>query len=271
MRFPSGKYWHPGAKQFILGGVEESRLHTPTTPQSQETTLQPEPSMNILSRKAPVLIQTTRLLATLICGLALTTGAQDFDFDSTPFGKPLVETQQFGISPFYGFRFGGEVEDTTTGTQYSFEDAPAYGLFLDYAPMNYPGRYEVLWSHQDSSLDFQGNGGLSKVDLTIDVVQVGGVLEFGSERFREYVSAHLGATHFASDGYGNDTEFSFGIGVGGKAFLTKNLYLRADFRGFCSVVNAEGSFIYWNGITVASFSGSTLWQGQASVGLGVTF
>jgi hypothetical protein len=49
------------------------------------------------------------------------------------------------------------------------------------------------------------------------------------------------------------------------------MYLRADLRGFCTVVEAEGGFMYANGITVASFSGSTLWQGQATIGLGVTF
>jgi opacity protein-like surface antigen len=215
-------------------------------------------------------IQKRLLLAALSFGLVLTAGAQDFDAD-WPFYKPLTQTQQFGISPFYGYRFGGEVKDKNTGSKYSFEDGRAYGLFLDYAPMNYYGRYELLWSHQDSSLDFHGDNGLGKVDVTIDVIQLGGVLEFGTKRFREYVSAHAGATHFSSDGYGDDTKFSLGIGGGLKAFLTKNIYLRADLRGFCTVTEAEGSFMYANGVTVASFSGSTFWQGQATAGIGITF
>lgn len=208
--------------------------------------------------------------AALSLGLVTTIQAQDFDSDFT-FYKPITQEQRFGISPFYGYRFGGEVENPTSGSTYSFEDSPAYGVFLDYAPVNYYGRYEFLWSRQDSSVDFQGDNGLGKVDLTIDEFQIGGVLEFGSERLREYVSAHAGVTHYSSDGYGDDTKFSLGIGVGLKAFLTKNIYLRADLRGFCTVVEAEGSFIYANGVTVATFSGSTLWQGQASVGVGITF
>jgi hypothetical protein len=210
------------------------------------------------------------LLAALSLGLALTSGAQDFDNDS-PIPEPISQTTRFGISPFVGYRFGGEVEDVITGTEYSFEDSEAYGVFLDYAPINYFGRFELLWSHQDSSIDFQGNNGLGNVDLTIDVFQVGGVAEFGSESFRQYASMHVGATHYSSDGYGDDTRFSFGIGGGLKAYLTKNIYLRADVRGFCTVVDAEGGFIYFNGITIASFSGSTLWQGQVSVGFGITF
>jgi hypothetical protein len=221
-----------------------------------------------LRRGTPV--RETLILVALTFNLTLTTWAQDFDSE-WPFGKPLNQTQRFGISPFYGYRFGGAVEDISTETQYSFEDSPAFGLFLDYAPINYFGRYELLWSHQDSSLDFDGDNGLGQVDISIDVIQFGGVLEFGKERLRTYFSAHMGATHFSSEDFGDDTRFSFGIGVGGKAFLTKNIYLRADFRVFCTVVEAEGSFISVDGVTVASFSGSTLWQAQVSAGLGITF
>ena len=209
-------------------------------------------------------------IAVLSCGLGGAVQAQEFNSD-WPFYQPITQTTRFGVSPFYGYRFGGEVEDVNTSASYSFEDSAAYGVTIDYAPENYYGRFELLWSHQDSSVNFRGNNGLGEVDLTIDVVQIGSMLEFGSEQFREYVSAHVGATHYSSDGYGDETKFSFGIGAGVKAFLTKNVYLRADLRGFCTVTEAEGSFIYVNGITVATFSGSTLWQGQASVGVGITF
>jgi hypothetical protein len=226
--------------------------------------------MNANKLRMPISIQKGLILAALSLCLTLPAGAQDFDSD-WPFYKPLTQTQSFGITPFYGYRFGGEVKNSTTEATYSFEDAPAYGLFLDYAPMDFYGRYELLWSHQDSSLDFHGDNGLGKVDVAIDVIQIGGVLEFGTEQLRTYVSADAGATHFTSDGYGNDTKFSVGIGGGIKAFLTRNIYLRADLRGFCTVVEAEGSFIYVNGVTVATFSGSTLWQGQISAGVGITF
>jgi hypothetical protein len=213
--------------------------------------------------------QATRLAAVASFGVVLTVGAQD-DMD-WPFYKPFTQTQQFAIAPFYGYRFGGEVENKNTGVTYDLENGPAYGLFLSYAPKDYYGRYELLWSHQDSSVNFNGAYGLGKVDITIDVVQVGGVLEFGDERWRAYVSAHAGATHFSAYGYGDDTDFSLGIGGGGKAFLTKNIYLFADLRGFYTVTEAQGSFIYANGVTVATFHGNAFWQGQVSVGVGVTF
>ena len=210
------------------------------------------------------------LLAAFGFSLALAAAGQDLDTDWA-FAKPLAQTTQFGIWPFYGYRFGGEIQDASTDSKYHLKDGPAYGLILDYAPPDYYGRFELLWSRQDSSVNFGGNNGLGQVDITIDVVQVGGECEYGSESLRGYVSAHVGATHFSSDGHGDDTNFSFGIGAGVKAFLTKNIYLRADLRGFGTVTEAEGSFIYANGVTVATFSGTTLWQGQVSGGIGVTF
>jgi hypothetical protein len=211
------------------------------------------------------------ILAAFGCSLALTASAQDFDSDFGEFPMPVAQTTRFGITPFYGYRFGGEVQDPTTDTKYSFKDAPAYGLYLDYAPLDYYGRFELLWSRQDSSVDFQGNNGLGNVDLTIDVIQVGGVAEYGSDRLRGFVSAHVGATHFSTYGYGDDTKFSFSIGTGAKVFLTKNIFLRADLIGFGTVTEAQGTFIYVNGVTVAAFSGTALWQGQVSAGIGITF
>jgi hypothetical protein len=218
----------------------------------------------------PTSIPKGLILAAVSFGLALTASGQDFDTD-WGYPKPLTQTTRFGISPFYGYRFGGEIQDTKTDTKYNFKDAPAYGLILDYAPMDYYGRFELLWSRQDTSVDFHGNNGLGNVDITIDSFHVGGETEYGSERLRGYASVHVGATHYSSGGYGDDTKFSFDIGGGVKAFLTKNIYLRADFRGFFSVTEAQGSFIYANGVAVATFSGSTLWQGQVSAGIGVTF
>ena len=203
-------------------------------------------------------------------GLALAASGQDLDTDWA-FTKPLTQTTRWGISSLVGYRFGGDLQDPDTDKQYTIKDGPAYGLILDYAPLDYYGRFELLWCRQDTSVDFQGDNGLGTVDITIDSLQAGSEVEYGAEDLRGYVSAHLGATHFSADGSGEETKFSFDIGAGVKVFLTENLYLRGDLRGFCTVTEARGGFIYANGVTVAGFSGSTLWQGQVSVGVGVTF
>jgi opacity protein-like surface antigen len=192
-----------------------------------------------------------------------------------PAAPPLAQepaSPQFEISPFYGYRFGGEVQNRYTGRTYSFEDSEAYGLFLDYAPRpNWPAKLELLWSHQDSSLNLQGLSGLGKVDMSIDQIQIGGSLERGNKHLREYVSLLAGATYYSTDSYGSDTRFSLSFGGGVKYFLTRNLALRADLRGFCTIVNGSGGFISTGGSTVVVFSGNTVWQGEATVGVSLAF
>jgi Outer membrane protein beta-barrel domain len=203
--------------------------------------------------------------------LAVTGSAQDFDHSGWSLLEPVTQTMQYAVSPFYGYRFGGGIQDESTGSHYNFADAPSYGLVLSYAPKDSYGRFELLWSRQDSSVDFNGNYGLGTVDISIDVVQVGGELDYGSERVQGYVSVDIGATHYGSDGHGDDTKFSWGIGGGVKAFLTKNIYLRADIRGYSTLTQGSGGFIYSNGVAVAGFSGFSVWQGEVSAGIGFTF
>ena len=47
---------------------------------------------------------------------------------------PALQAQQLEISPNYGYRFGGSVQNSLTGQTYDLRDAPAYGLTLDYSP-----------------------------------------------------------------------------------------------------------------------------------------
>jgi hypothetical protein len=183
----------------------------------------------------------------------------------------IVQAQQVEISPFYGYRFGGEVEDINTGETYSFKDTPAYGLFIDVGPTNSDMKVELLWSRQDTSMDLHGLSGVGQVDVTIDQIQIGGSTEIGNEHLREYISVLAGATHYSTDDYGSDTKFSFGIGGGIKYFPFRNVGLRADLRGFCTVVESSGGFISTGGVTVVSYSASTLWQGQATLGVSVAF
>ena len=183
-----------------------------------------------------------------------------------------LHAQRLEISPFYGYRFGGEVQNPLTGRTYGFRDSEAYGLFLDLAPRpNSPAKLELLWSRQDSSVNLQGLAGLGRVDLTIDEIQIGGSLERGGQHLREYVSLLAGATYYSTEGYGSETRFSLGLGGGVKYFLTRNLALRADLRGFCTIVDSSGGFISTGGSTVVVFSGSTVWQGQATVGVSLAF
>ena len=177
----------------------------------------------------------------------------------------------FEISPFYGYRWGGDIE-TTGGQKLDLEGGRAYGLSLDYSPRAAPDvKLELLWSRQDSSVDFQGLGGSNQLRVTVDEFQIGGVLETAYGRLHPYITGLLGASLFGPNGGDSEVRFSFSIGGGVKFFLFRNLALRADVRGYCTIVESESAFISAAGVTVARFSGSSLWQGEVSGGITLAF
>jgi hypothetical protein len=181
-----------------------------------------------------------------------------------------LQAQVFELSPFYGYRFGGSIENSSGGDT-DLEAGRSYGLSLDFAPRESDMRLELFWSRQDSGLDLDGSDGFNHVDMLVDEFQFGGVYEHGWGRLHETVTALVGATVFSPDGGDREARFSFGVGLGVKYFLLKNLALRADLRGYCTVVEAESAFISIGGTTVAFFSGSAVWQGEVSGGITLSF
>ncbi len=186
-------------------------------------------------------------------------------------GASRLQAQVLEISPYYGYRFGGAVQNSLNGRTYGFQDAPAYGLFIDAGPTNSDLKLELLWSRQDSRVDLEGLGGVGRVNLTIDQIQVGASGETGGKHLREYLSGLFGATYYSPEGFDTDLRFSLGLGGGVKYYFTPNIALRADLRGFCTFVDTSSAFISHNGTTVAAFSGSTIWQGQATLGVSIAF
>src|SRR6185369_6499555 len=144
----------------------------------------------------------------------------------------------FEISPFYGYRWGGEIE-TTAEQKLGLEAGRAYGLSIDYAPREAPDiKLELLWSRQDSGVDLHELGGSRRLDVSVDEFLVGGVLETQYGRLHPYITGLLGASLFSPDGSDLEARFCLSIGGGVKFFLFRNLALRADLRGYCTVVNS---------------------------------
>ena len=120
-------------------------------------------------------------------------------------------------------------------------------------------------------MDLHGFGGEHRIGLTIDEFQVGALVEKPSGKFHPYLDFLAGASLFGPQGSDSETRFSLSIGGGVKYFLLKNLALRADLRGYCTVVESDSAFISVGGVTVAHFHGSTLWQGEISGGVTLSF
>jgi hypothetical protein len=180
------------------------------------------------------------------------------------------QAQEFDVSPFFGYRFGGGVK-TTSGQETDLEAGRAYGLSLGLAPLDLDQKLALFWSGQDSGLDLESASGLGHLKVAVDEFMIGGIYEHGHGRLRETFTALLGATVY-SPNYGElEARFSFGVGLGVKYFLFKNLALRADLRGYCTVVESDSAFISSGGVTIVYFSGSAIWQGEISGGITFSF
>ena len=180
------------------------------------------------------------------------------------------QAQVFELSPFFGYRFGGSVK-TSDGEDTCLDPGRAYGVALDFAPQASDLKLELFWSRQDTGFDSGGFEGFNHIHLSIDEFQFGGVYEAGQGRLRETVTALVGATLFSSDAGDREARFSFGIGVGVKYYLLKHLALRADLRGYGTVVEADAAFISSGGGAVAYFSGDAIWQGEIAGGISLSF
>ena len=88
-----------------------------------------------------------------------------------------------------------------------------------------------------------------------------------------FCTVWLGATRFVPglDGFGSETKFGAGIGLGVKTFPVKNVGLRFEARGFYTLVKGEGGAFCANGTCLFAFSGTGLWQGDVSAGLILAF
>jgi hypothetical protein len=72
-------------------------------------------------------------------------------------------------------------------------------------------------------------------------------------------------------GLGDDLRFSFTLAVGANYYLTKNLGLRLDVRGFGIVTESEGGFICADGGCAVSYASDVVWQGEATASVFLSF
>jgi hypothetical protein len=177
-----------------------------------------------------------------------------------------ARSQTVEISPFYGWRWGGDVE-AGTGEELSLDSGQAYGVDVLYGPRDSEIKMELLWSHQDSGIDLDGD----TMDVNIDQFMIGGIYEERYGRVSGYLSLMVGASVFDAEGSDMDARFAVSVGGGVKYFITKNIALRGDVRGYCTVTESESSFISTGGVTLVQFTGSTFWQGEVTAGVTIAF
>jgi outer membrane protein with beta-barrel domain len=176
----------------------------------------------------------------LLPGLLLLVSAA---FLATP-----ARAQAFEITPYYGYRVGGNFSDFSDSgvDELEIKDGEAWGIILTFN-LNPNAQVEFLYSQQSSTL--RGSGFLftpaneDLFDLNVENWQVGGTYTGGTPQdpVRGFVGFSLGLTNFEPEdrGFEGDSDFAFSFYGGGKFALAKHVGLRLQGQWVSTYVGSN--------------------------------
>ena len=205
------------------------------------------------------------LLAAALTALPLVTSAQ-------PAQPPMNAVTLYG-----GYRGGGGFTDSVTGDSIDVKESGAVSVAID-VPIDGMRQYQFFVSHQSSKFETGAQSspavaGLNGQSVSVTYFHVGGTNFFEGQVGRgAYLVGGLGVTLFSPglNGYSEEWRPSMNIGLGYEWPLGRNLSLRAEVRGYLTLVNSSGG-LFCSGGCVVSIKGDTFGQGEAMLGLSARF
>jgi hypothetical protein len=183
-----------------------------------------------------------------------------------------ASAQGVEVTPFAGYRFGGDFFELITGQPVDLDGALALGLVVD-APWSHGLQVEGLFTHEQADILARPAPFAPVIPwrITVDHWMGGGLREFDAGRARPFLTGMLGLTRYAAD---TDSEIRFTLSAGGgvKLFPTRHVGFRLESRVFTTFVDAEGSAIACTpGICLFALHTNVVWQAEFTAGLVFAF
>ncbi len=176
--------------------------------------------------------------------------------------------QAVEVSPFAGYRFGGDFFELVAGSAVDLDISPALGAVVN-VPLADGLQLEALFTHQQASVPLL----VSRFDppvrqrVTVAHAQVGGLQEFSGGRVRPFLTGLLGLTRYAGDG-DSEVRITAGAGGGVKLFPYSHFGLRLDGRLHATFVDGDARLVACAGGTcVSSIHVDVVWQAELSAGV----
>ena len=198
------------------------------------------------------------LVVFLSCSLPAFAQEQPFSFEITPYG---------------GYRYGGEFKETDRNFSIDLDDNESFGIILNarHSPVT---QWEILYSRQETSADTAGLG-LSdpSLDINVEYLQAGGTYLWDGDHVRPFLAATLGVTQIdvSNPGFDSDSFFSFSLGLGLQVRPTDRLGIRLEARGFGTLLDSNSDlfceFGPTNNICAVRIDGTIMWQVEAIAGI----
>lgn len=195
----------------------------------------------------------------LCCALAASAADNDWRFEVTPYG---------------GYRFGGEFEIDEASASYDVADSASFGLILNLRHQANT-QWELLYSNQstDATID-SGVAVQPTVDLDIYVLQIGGTYQGEGDKVRPYLAATIGGTRIETNA-DSDTFFSGSIGVGLQISPHSRIGLRLEARAYGTLTDSDTDLFCRTGpdlnLCAIRVDGNLLGQFETLAGIVIRF
>ncbi|WP_166256569.1 hypothetical protein [Marinobacter salicampi] len=192
---------------------------------------------------------------------------------------PFGAQAEYELTPFAGFRAGGDIDvetrDNDSRSELEFDDGESFGLLFNIDLAEAGKQAELYFARQDSrvsSSEALFAPAASSVELVIYQLQFGGLYFPGGQTTGGFVSGVAGVTRLEPEpsGFKDHHRASISLGAGYKMPLHRNLLLRLDLRGVYTVLDSGGSAFCSGGCNLRFESNGYL-QFEAGVGLAVRF
>ncbi len=184
----------------------------------------------------------------------------------------------FEITPFAGYTWGGEFDDSVTGARLKVDETANYGVMVDInmdINQDQQSQIELYFSHQATQLKsdngpFTGN---PLFDLDINYYHLGGTYGMDYGKIKPFLVGTLGVTHMVPQGPGLDalTKFSLSLGGGVKLFATDHIGFRFEGRWFGTLFNGSGSAFCTTGTCAINVQGDLFSQFVTNAGIIIAF
>lgn len=143
------------------------------------------------------------------------------------------------------------------------ESSGNWGLFIS-REVDDPGMVELLYSHQSTPISPD-----QPDRLTVDILHFAGALTLSDNLMAPYIGAGIGVTRFVA--YDSETAPSMSLALGVQPRLGEHLALRAEVRGYGSLLNDDSAFLCNPEVCAFRVRGDLLTQWQANIGLTLRF
>ena len=192
-------------------------------------------------------------------------------------GAAAPAAAQNALTLYGGYAWGGSFEQQNVATPASttasanLSSSFAGAASIDWA-LDSARNVQLFFSGQRTTLQLAG-GTPSSLDIGLYYLHFGGSNFFdGRAGQGGYVAGGLGATVMSPSGSGLGTEVrpSMSLAIGYEHAFNPSLALRAELRGYATLINSSGGF-FCSGGCVVSLQGDGLFQGEALVGLSLRF